>query len=225
MAWSSVQSGEADRNDTSLTLSLTLTGVASGNLLVAVAATLLSGRTFTFSDDKSNSWNTVQTANGSGGSCVLAYVDGAASGDTSITVTRSSADAGFLYLAVAEYSGQATSPLDQSAKSSGFGSTPSSGSITTTEDDTLVIGVIGAENATRTLTPDSDLTVIQQLGTTNAWMLRNSTLGVPTGSYDINGVLSGNSNWNAIVASFKMAAGGGGGSEEDGFYYYRMMQG
>lgn len=223
MAWSYIQSAETTTFNGPVDLTLAMTGVTPGALLVAMAGAFSSGVTFSFADNHGDTWINIQTASFAP-STVLAYAAGVTGGDTSITVTKT-ADTQFYYLAIAEYTGQAVSPLDQSRKANGYGTTPNSGALTTTEDNEIIVGAIVTETNTQTLTPDSDLTVLQDRGGVKYWFLHNPTLGVATGSYDISGTLSSGAAWQVIAASFKMATGGGSGSDGAAMYYYNMMQG
>jgi hypothetical protein len=81
--------------------------VTAGNLLVGFV-TMTSGesRTFTWSDDKSNSWVEDVQREGSAPTQVIASADNVASGATQVTVTLSSS--GNFFVAVVEVSGADT---------------------------------------------------------------------------------------------------------------------
>lgn len=233
MAWAQVQKNETEITSGASTVTTTtcvLTGVATGNLLVAFGAAASGSITLTFSDNNSNSWSTAVTENTqtNGPSIAIGYAPNSNSGDTTITLTRSGGTGAF-YLAVMEYSGGATStPLDQNSNAKGTSTSPSSGSITTTEDAELLIGGYGQSvqfSGGDVFTVDGGWTLVNELGTAAKYGKVYEQLEFATGTTDFGGTIAGTREWVAIIASFKPSAGDGGGSDGAAMYYYNMMQG
>ena len=117
----------------------------------------------------------------------------------------------FEHMAIFEYSGIATSTsLDKTSSAIDVADETafSSGSTATTaQADELLIGMVG-NDSTKTNTPDAGWTERYE-GTANSRALSACERIVSsTGAYAHTGTLSGNSNWVALIATFKAAAGG-----------------
>lgn len=228
MAWTRVQNKNGSHNTTDDTLAVAFdSNITSGNLLIAAVLSANSGKTFTFSDSQSNTWTVVENGNVRAPSIALAYTIAGSTGANTVTATRTDDSDAFI-MEILEYSEPAVSPLDQNSYSNGFSSSVTGVQITTTEDNELLINLFGGQAAASAAnyTPDSgDWVQLRESDLTSRRFELFEQLDKATGTYNTNGTLPGNRNWNSIIASFKQAAGGGGGSSTDGFYYYRMMQG
>lgn len=94
-------------------LEVTLTGVAAGNLLIASAQlTSASTRTFTASDDKSNTWASALTYQDSTRDGQISYAKNVTSGDTVVRMTISSTGVNYVVEAIEVANCSTTSPLD-----------------------------------------------------------------------------------------------------------------
>jgi chitodextrinase len=128
----------------------------------------------------------------------------AAAGANTVTVTFNGSTAG-PDIRIAEYSGLNTaSPLDVSVGASGNGTTLSSGSVTTTSANDLLVG---ANNVAHTTTsPGSNFT--QRLQTDNQNILEDRIVSA-TGSYSAGATQSPSGDWIMQMVAFKAASGGG----------------
>ena len=80
------------------------------------------------------------------------------------TVTQTTSTTGDLALAIYEYSGLATAgAFDQVAYNQATSATPTSGSITTTQADALLVGSITHDTTTTTITPNASWTQRQEI--------------------------------------------------------------
>lgn len=196
MAWTLVASAIADGT----TSSIDTTGA---DLLVAVVAGNVDP--LTVSDNKSNTWTglTQQTQSGSllGR---LFYVRGGTVG----TGHTFDAGASFRTVGVLAFSGSATSPFDQQNGATGS-SALSTGSITPTEDNELVIAGWALGNDANTFSVSGSFTV-QVANTAVSGVTYGAALAylIQTTAAAANPALtwSGGGASAAMIASFKMAA-------------------
>ena len=184
----------------------------AGNFLVC---TICSGGDITnVTDTAGNTWT---KAVDQGQAALLLFTDiwyaeNCAAGAN--TVTLSGGFANFEHIAVAEYSGMATSTvLDQIASQNGnntISEPDSSGTPTTTQADELLIGAIG-NNSTRTVDPwGSSFTEQADQASNSRALSWGDRIVTVTDAYDASGTLSGITDWQCLIATFKVAAAAGG---------------
>lgn len=189
----------------------------AGNFLVAMVQTssTISG----VSDPTNGAWTKAVELDNGGTlmSTAIWYLPNCAGG-VAPTVTAANGFGGsFCHIAIAEYSGIATSsPLDQTQGFDTSGSqsgTPSSGlTPTTSQASELLIGVISNQSA---LTISWDAGWTKEYEDTSAGAGRAMTWAdqtvSSTGTYKASGTISpAVTGWQAVIATFVTAGGGGG---------------
>lgn len=209
MAISLVQSKKVVVNGSDTT-SLTFDATpAAGNLIVVAFSTYGAGATATVSDNKSNSYSQARhrdiSANNEG--VWLWYAANVTSSATfTVTVDPNGASAD-ITLVIAEFSGAATaSALDQSNDNGADSTSPSSGSVTTSLNDELYVGVLTHGNTNRTLTEGGGWSLIQENegGTSNipiSVIFKTAAAGTYDATWTIG---TGSSTYAAVIASFKV---------------------
>lgn len=199
MAIAFVQSDVA--NDVSvLSSSVTLLGVATGNLIVVCIVTSGAGTSVTSVTDGTNTYTQRSTR------IFLAGVGGqeqweahnVTGGD--LTITANYSGAANANLACAEYSGiDTSSPFDQTSKASGTSTTPSSGNVATSQADELLIGFV----------TDGVFTY------DGGWNLRENgdfqsfladRIVAVAGNYAASGTIGASQNWTASITTYKAPA-------------------
>ncbi|HUW21054.1 MAG TPA: LamG-like jellyroll fold domain-containing protein, partial [Candidatus Bathyarchaeia archaeon] len=181
--------------------SLTLNGVAAGNLLVAFVSGSTTCASTTISDDKSNSWNSLTNRTGDAGSARIFYALNVASGNTIISVTNPPGDAGW---SVHEYSGIATTSAFDTENSNFANATNfSSGNVITSQADELLVSI--AMNETNpsviTWTGSFDERTEQSThvhGTADR-------IVTSTGTYAATGSWDASCYYGCLIAAFKAA--------------------
>lgn len=179
--------------------------VGAGNLLVLGIYTD-SSATITVSDNRGNTWNLVYNTVVSGiGRIAFYYAQNVAAGSTTVTVTQTGA---FTGLVVAEYSGIATtSSFDQTNSGSAVSSSPSSGNVTTTQADELLVGFATTEPGV-TWTAGTNFT-LRDANSSGQLQLEDRIVSA-TGTYAATFTMSASQRWGCGIATFKASAGGGG---------------
>ncbi len=142
-------------------------------------------------------------------------VNALSSGNT-ITITwDASADA--RAASASEFSGLATSSaLDKTNAGSGTGTSASSGSTSqTTQNDELLVGLVGVEGPTGdTFTTGPSYSLLVRSGTSGGQAASNVTVNPEyrvvssTGTYSASGTLGTSRNWGALIATYKMYVAG-----------------
>lgn len=211
--------GFSNGNTNGITSSLT--GVASGSLLVQTAAVFVSGgpANVTPTDDKSNDWNTTTapTERDQTNSFINYAMDSAA-GDTVLTIDYGSAFA--VEGEFCEFSGlETTSALDvEDENDSASDSTPDVASAASTaQADELVVVVMAIGTIVADAGIDTPATTgytnlhVQQNNSTNAASASDYKIVAATGTQSAAwGTLGGAHSWTAKLVTFKQAGGGGG---------------
>jgi len=108
-------------------------------------------------------------------------------------------------MAIGEWAGVASTPLDKTATGTNFSTTASTGATaTTTQASELLVAMIGNEGAGRTITWDVAYSELQDGGTQTSVSLAERSVS-STGAYAVgNSTISGaNSVWVACLATFK----------------------
>lgn len=105
-----------------------------------------------------------------------------------------------------------TTPLDQAVIAEGSSTTPSSGNITTTNNDDIELGVVGVNDATPpAFTEDANFTSIGNTtgGASNFNIYAAYRIVAATETMDYSPTFDTESqNWHCLIASYKAAAGG-----------------
>ena len=197
----------------SITLVLT-TGAAVGDLVVVCLAygRSSSPSSFTVTDTGGNTWQLDRrddkTTNNTPHTAIFSAVltTALAVSDT-ITVTP---DVTINYPIAAAYkvSGVASSSwLDQATGSQGVSSSPSSGSVTTTEADEILFGAV-CSGGPQAFTPGSGWTELTDTGNTTKRLAVQYRIESATGSYTSDGTLAASADWTDSIVSYKAAASG-----------------
>jgi hypothetical protein len=171
------------------------------NLMIAACGSY--GGYASFSDNKSNAYS-LALQNGSGSNTTLDYSRGGTFGTGHIL---SLSGGGYQSIAAAAFSGAPATPLDQSNSfaTSGVASIQA-GSITPTQNNELIIAVLGPDNNAGTVTINSGFTIITSapyvngvcMGIWIAYLLQTTAAAVnPTWT------MTAGNNPTALIASFK----------------------
>lgn len=221
MAFSFVQQVSGTRTTAAGSpLSVTITGVTAGNILIAFAGGDDNGGSVTFSDDNSNTWT--KPAEGIGNNTIFAigYVLSANSGDTVVSMSYPTNDARLLF--VAEFSCDGTPSYEDFSIGGGTGSADS-GDITVDDNWLLLGGLSFIFNGPETFTVDSGWTSVgtgigAESRVLEAFYDLASTAGVIafTGSGPTAGHRSG-------IVAISESGGGGGGTEFPAIRYYQNL--
>ena len=189
----------------------------SGADLIVLWATWYDSVTLdvTVSDSKSNTWTalTLREVEFQRGKVWYAYAPSVGSGHT-FTVAGTNT---YATLLMSAWSGAAASPFDQQNGTANTNSVLSTGSVTPTEDNELVLAFVGFDNNSGgAVSVNASLSIIQsqayvaatQDGASDAYIVQTSAGAV-------------NPQWNittstklaVAIATFKAASGGGGGGQ------------
>lgn len=197
---------------TSITATVGATGVAQNSLLVV---TLGFGNTasptLAVADSKGNTYQLDKSqhdaTNGTNAVIYSALAATALVQNDTVTVTATVTTINFPIMDVYEVTGAATTSwLDGTpAGATGTSTSPSSGNVTTSNADDLIMGVMFFSGGATTLTAGSNLTVLvnRQPGTKS--YATEYRIVSATGSYPANGTIS-NDSWSAAAAAYKQAA-------------------
>jgi len=184
----------------------------AGNLCIVAFASDDAAGTFSIADDQGNTWREVYNILNPGNvrsilwaSILTATITG------SITVTHPTLTA--RAFTTAEFSGVASSTEDVESDGTGTGSTTSTGSVTPSENNELVIGVCGWEGpiSDEDFTQPTGFTIINQWGTTGGGAASNITV---IAGYEIQTTATARSypktlfnsrDYANIIATFKQA--------------------
>jgi hypothetical protein len=218
VAWARVQfkTGHVESSSGALVVTPDSSVTVGSALLVVIGSyygSLSSGLPFTVTDDKGNTYTQrrqTDDAGGTYGSLTIFEAHNVASGSTAVSVTAG-ANGHYYAVTVLEYSGlDATAPYDQSAGATPAGTTYSSGSVTTTQAEELLLGANHRQTATNDYAPDSGWSGVVFINGGGFHGLYVAERGVSsTGTYAYTGSSAGNSQ--AVIATFKTATGGAAG--------------
>lgn len=204
MALAEVQSNDAGTTSAT-SLQVTLTGAATGNLVVVG---IVCGGPTTTVNSVADTVNTYTRCSGrtflsGAGGCEIWYAKNITGGNLTITVSISGTFA--ITVFATEYSGaDTTAPFDVQATTSGTSTTPDSGSATTTAANEILAGMLSVSGATSAFTPGTGYTRRGNAETLGIW---EDQIVSSTGSYSANGTLSSSQGWVACLATFKAAGG------------------
>ena len=186
--------------------------VTAGNLVV-VAMAEYSGHTASVTDSGGNTYaEDVSIVNVTlGGNRSTLYSSVVATGGT-LTVTANSPGA-YMRLVLMEFSGNASSSvLDGTGSASGDPSaTPTTGSVTVSQADSLVVACFTHSSTTKTLDPGAGYTMAAEIESDAAQPIHAEyDLDADT-SQTASGTIGASVFSTIVAASYKPAAGGGGG--------------
>jgi len=204
-------------NVTSTTLAYTA-NVTAGNLLVAFWACFSPssgvGHVQAPTDTKGNTWTQVTAISNADSetSCQMFYAIANGSGADTLTFTVSGAASGFLFCAIAEFSGiVAASPLDKTAAGTGSGTAVSSGSTAAlAQADELVLGGMCWSGTSTTATETGGATLIAESEDNATVQAGSFTFKVVAATTAVSATwtIGATQAWAAHVGTFKAAATG-----------------
>ena len=178
----------------------------AGNLIIAFVRMSTTSQTVTVTDSLGNSYvdAVTQGQTSDGHQVHIFYAKNILAGANTVKATFSASN-NHPWLAIYEYRGlSVTSPLDQTGHAQGNSTTPNSGATAATLNaNELVFAGIGLPSSySGTATAGSGCTMLQQdINTSPAD--NDSLVATSTGTYAATFTLSSNTNWSAIVATFK----------------------
>lgn len=210
----------------------------NGNTLIAVISTRNTNpNTVSGISQTGTTWTrATQGVNAGGNTVEIWYAEAKTTSSAGITVTMNQVTVRTAAI-VMEYSGVlALNPLDMVNNAFGTSTTASTGSVTTTQENELLIGAIGFTSSANTLgSLSGGFTAIANTATTNGTATNNTRIYAlerivtATETYTAGGTLSASLNWAGAIASFKAIVPSGtslslGGSAA-GFYTLAGMTG
>jgi fibronectin type 3 domain-containing protein len=207
-----VQTAAGTETSAATSLTATFTNPTTRGNLLLVSASVYTGATnhiTSVTDSAGNTWTRI------GGYSVSGHnSDGemwyAANAAPSTTVTVHTASAASVVLQVLEFAGIATSsPLDTSIGASNTSASPSSGSLTPTASNDLVVGFLAGHGNTEAMTVTTPGYTAQSQQTTTGTIVTVRTgfqVLSPTSPIGISGSFSTAMYWAAGVAAFKAAS-------------------
>ena len=165
------------------------------------------------SDNKGNTWTAVVQRTEPSGittACLFYCVNPTVGSGHTFGLTGIGAVGNFPAIAMQAWSGAAASPLDQEAGTTGSGSSITPGSVTPSENDELIISMLGEGNSAPFTAIDGGFTVSDYLD-------KNASFGIGMAYLVQTTATAANPTWSLLdgdlVASnttFKLASGGGG---------------
>jgi len=202
-----VQHAGADAGTTtSASLAFPSANVAGNWIAVAVRAGQ-SGQVFTVTDTRGNTYRQALRFDETSDNTTLGlhYAENVAGGANIVTVSDA-ISGGTLRLSILEYSGVATAnSLGLVAAAQGTSATPGSGSVTTTADGDLALGVLSRAGA-GSFTAGSGFTLGPQVpGAPLTKLVVEDRILVTAGAVTATGTLDASDNWAAAVATFHAA--------------------
>jgi hypothetical protein len=212
MAYALVQSktGFATGAD-SYSLSFDSTPTA-GNLIVCGVGAYNGVTTCTASDNQGNTWaQAVQRLSGGTGerSSLHYAVATTSSGTFTVTVNPSGASSD-ITIVIAEFSGNASSSvLGNTNNGGGTSTSPSSGSVSTTESGELVVGNVSHAGSDRTITEGGGWTLIREDEGGSAHMPISMIYQIVPSASSVTATWTlgtGAVEWMAVAAAFKPSA-------------------
>ena len=196
-------------NSSSFVVSMSSTPI-NGNTLVAIIATrnTASGTVSSISQSGATWTRATQATNTNGTTTEIWYAPNVSSAGTTITINQASCRSAAV---VIEYSNIAlSSPLDQTASTTGNSATASTGTIIPTYGANLSIGGIGLERSDYSLgTATNSFTTVANTASTNSSPTNNAKvyalekLVSATGTSSSGGTISTASQWSGAIATFK----------------------
>ena len=182
------------------------TNNAAGNFIAVAIRSGRSGQTFTVSDSKGNIYRQAVALNvtldsPSGDTLAIYYAENIGSGANTVTISQSLSAS--LRFAIFEYAGVAASnSLDRTASAQASGSSPSSGSVTTSAADLLLGAVMSASE--RAFAAGTNFTIRDRIpSSSGAKLITEDWIQTTAGSGAATASLSSSDVWGAVVAAFR----------------------
>lgn len=193
---------------TSSTLAFGSNNTAGNFIAVCIRIGTEPSITITVSDSNSNTYASALQFNDTTGinTVAIVYAANIAGGANTITVSYAGGSA-TLRFSIAEYSGVVTSsPVDVTGSNQGTGTALDSGSVTTTTNGDLIIGVMVNANG-RTWTAGTGYTSEEQVptGATSKLMFEDKIQST-SGAVSASATISSSDQWSAGIATFKPSA-------------------
>jgi len=184
----------------------------AGNLIVVAMRAGRSGEVFTVTDSNGNSYRqaaqmdvTVDVP--AGDTLAIFYAENIKNGPNTVTVADSLSGA-TLRFAILEYSGIVpANSLDGMMTAQGTSNSPSSGSITTTANGDLLVGIIMSAEG-MTFSAGTGYTLRDQVpGSPDTKLITEDRIQALAGSASATAALSSSNAWGAAIAAFRASAG------------------
>jgi hypothetical protein len=213
-----VQTAAGTATSTATSLTASFAGPTSGGNLLVLSASVYTGTTnhvTSVTDSGGNTWTRIgaYSVSGHNSDGELWYVAGAS---PATTVTVRTASAASIVFQVQEFAGvAATNPLDTSVGASNTSTTPSSGSLTPTAPNDLVVGFLAGHGNSQAMSITTPGYTAQPQQTTTGTVVTVRTgyqVLASTSPVGIAGSFSTAMYWAAGVAAFKAAGQPLGGS-------------
>jgi hypothetical protein len=179
-----------------------------GNFIALAIRAGSPNQTFTISDTRGNVYReAARFNNNSDNTVALYYAENVMAGTNTVTITMPSATT--LRFSLFEYRGIAASnSLDGVHTAAGTGVSPNSGTVTTTANGDLLIGVVSTEEVAN-FTPGSGFAVEGAVpALPGAKLVVEDAVLATAGTLAATGTISASDQWGATMAAFKAAAGG-----------------
>lgn len=198
-----IQSNETHTNSSSLTNAFSVPNIAGNQLVVMFWVDAGNATVSSFSDSVGNTYSLVVTAAGGGAanlSCWMYFCSSCLSGTNTVTAVVNSSN-GFMAMTVMELGGILA--LDQHSAGAGIGTAMSSGAITTTSANEIIISYLVPNNSISSMEVGWQSTIYTPFGEGLEYITSTST-----GTFTGTATQTSSSSWVAIVASFSTQAGG-----------------
>ena len=181
---------------------------AAGNWIAVCIRAGVSGRTFTVTDSKGNSYrqavqldDTLDAPNGN--TLAIFYAENVSGGANTVTV--SDIGSSTLRFAILEYTGVATAnSLDVIASAQGSSTSANSGNATTTANGDLVLGAIATADVA-SFTAPSGVQIEERVPAENTKLIAEDKIQTSAGTASASATLGGTDPWGAVLAAFKKA--------------------
>jgi hypothetical protein len=200
-----VQHVDVDAVSTASTSKAFAAANAAGDFIALAVRAGIPNQTFTISDTRGNVYRQAARFNNNTDNTVaLYYAENVSSGANTVTITMPAAAT--LRFSLFEYRGIAASnSLDGVHTASGTGVSPSSGTVTTTANGDLLIGVVSTGEVAN-FTPGSGFAVEGAVpALPGAKLVAEDAVLATAGTIAATGTSSASNLWGAAVAAFKAA--------------------
>jgi uncharacterized repeat protein (TIGR01451 family) len=179
----------------------------AGNWIGVIIRAAQTGQVFTVSDTRNNTYRRAVQYNETVDRTTLAifYAENIAGGANTVTVSDSLG--GTLRFAIVEYAGVAlTNSLDVTTAAQGTGTAMSSGTMTTTANNDLVLGLLSTADAA-TFTAGAGFVIQERVpAAPNSKLAVEDRIQPTAGAIAATGTASVSNNWGAVAAAFRAAA-------------------
>jgi hypothetical protein len=191
--------------------------VAAGDLLVGWFAQYSSPGQVTVSDNVNGTWtrSVSETFSSGGGDIALFFLPDSSAAPGGLTITVTAPAATYLQSSAAEYSGvSATSPLDQAALDSGYGTSASTGVTSAVPAGELVYSALTTGGNPGSVTPGTTqgIAYTARASTGSGSVYEQDVTSAAAGAQQGTATLGTATDWYAVAATFVPASGSGGGS-------------